>query len=319
MSAAQEQSGQFGGMASGLLAGLRQLSDDQRISFTRYIRHVLPLDGFVFWLRTEDTQIQGSLHVSVDQRQNEDETVSANRVVLSTGEKVDRFSQIDPQTLWVGEYAGVRFVLVSQGYFYEAAGLFHYVGEQVFPALESQLVDVGQQLSADTLVVSNSLPAWLSIKDYAPVWLNPPNPGVTLYPSFSVPDNLRPPYGAVHIDPVQTVSWQSAPFREKLTNTHHELASDHVRVTFYGLTNAQALDWFDTALDYSLNMNVIGLMNTPIMRDEKRPQAGLGVLAMKKTIEFDVSYDQGTVRDVARQLVETASATINANCTDLIS
>jgi hypothetical protein len=47
-------------------------------------------------------------------------------------------------------------------------------------------------------------------------------------------------------------------------------------------------------------------VNTPIMRDEKRIQSELDLLAMKKTIEFDVSYYQTRTADIARQLILSA-------------
>ena len=68
-----------------LLQGLSVLSQYQAISFSQYIRYVLPLDGYIFWLRTKTAVIQGSLHVSVDKQQREDETIAINRVVFTTG------------------------------------------------------------------------------------------------------------------------------------------------------------------------------------------------------------------------------------------
>ena len=46
-------------------------------------------------------------------------------------------------------------------------------------------------------------------------------------------------------------------------------------------------------------------MNMPIMRDEKRGQMELQAIAMKKTIEIDVSYYQARINDIARQLIES--------------
>ena len=61
----------------------------------------------------------------------------------------------------------------------------------------------------------------------------------------------------------------------------------------------------DTVNQYSLDTDSIGIMNMPIVRDEKRPQSELQVIAMKKTIEFDVSYYQTRINDIARQLIES--------------
>jgi hypothetical protein len=298
------------GMAGPNLAGLLTLSNDETIQFSRYQRYVLPLDGYVFWLRTFQTCAQGSLHVTADKRQNEDETIAINRVVFTTGQEVQEFNAIGPDILWVGEAKGVKFAFSRSGPRYVAAGLFHYVGDAVYPALESQLVNNGEQLPPTTLVVSNSLPAWLCLAKYNPIWLNAPNPCVTLYPSFAVPDNLQPPYGSVHIEPSQTRALAAFPALGHVHTSQHQLATDRVRITLYGLTNDVAMDFTNLVFQYSEDTNIIGMMDMPIVRDEKRTQSELGILAMKKTIEYQVSYLQGAIRDVARALIEHASATV---------
>jgi hypothetical protein len=89
-----------------------------------------------------------------------------------------------------------------------------------------------------------------------------------------------------------------------VNSTHYQLTTDKVRITFYGLTNAQVMDFVDTVNQYTLDTDVLGIMNMPIVRDEKRPQSEIQAIAMKKTIEYDVSYYQQRIRDVARQLIE---------------
>lgn len=310
------------------LAGLQTVSDEEAVVFQLYVRWVLPLDGYVFWLGTGNpVRVKGSLHVSVDKRQNEDETLAINRVVFTTGEPVQRFNEIAPGQIWVGEIAGVRFAFSHTGPRYQAAGLYHYNGDAVYPALGNMLVPLGQELPKDTLVVSNSLPMWLTLKLYSPIWLNPPNPGITLYPSYALPDNLSPPYGVVHIPEDGTEALQMAPsfgptlpygsaalgtvFGSTPDSTHYQLASDRVRVTLYGLTNQQALDWMDLVYRYSYDQDTIGLMAVQtITRDAKRTQPELGMLAMKKTLEFRVSYYQARANHVAQQMIEKATASV---------
>src|SRR5579859_3187996 len=97
-------------VAAANLAGLQTLSEDQIISFQLYVRWVLPLDGYVFWLGTgEMLPVRGSLHVTMEKRQLEDETLAVNRVVLTTGDLVQKFNAIAPDQMWVGELAGIRF------------------------------------------------------------------------------------------------------------------------------------------------------------------------------------------------------------------
>jgi hypothetical protein len=311
--------------ASANIAGLRALSEDQIITFTLYVRYVLPLDGYVFWLGTGDTTpVRGSIHITADKRQLEDETISVNRVVLTTGDAIQPFNQIGPDQMWVGEAAGVRFAFSRSGPRYRAAGLYHYNGEAVYPALGNMLIPVGEQLPKTTLVVSNSLPIWLTLQFYTPVWLVPANPNITLYPSFAVPDNLAPPYGVVHIEPDGTRQLQATPLLgpvapvgeaalgtvsgSTLDSTHWQLVADRVRITLYGTTNQQALDWLDLVNRYSFDQDTMGIMSSSPMRDAKRTQAELAMLAMKKNVDFEVSYYQARANATARALVEKVSS-----------
>ena len=297
-----DEAASFEGGAASLLAGLRTLSLDEEIVFWQHIRKVLPLDGCVFWLATQPLVVQGSLHVSAVKQQLEDETISVNRVVFTTANEIEQFNAVAPGELWIGEAHGLKFAFSSTGLFYKPSGLWHYFGDAVYPALESQLVPVGAELSDRDLIVSNSLPAWLAIVGYAPEWWTL-NPAITLFPSFLVPANLPPPYGAVHIVPAET-QWLGALPLLRRRSSHHRLASDRVRVTLYGATNEAALAFEDTVYQFSQDTNAIGIMEPAVVRDEKRTQAELGVLAMKKTLDFQVSYDQTAMRDIARQQIK---------------
>lgn len=302
-------------------SALRLLSLNEPIEFTQYTRYVLPLDGYVFWLKTASTTVLGTLHITTSKMQLEDEFPAVNTVRMSTTEPVQWFNEINPNQIWVGESRGTRFAFTRSDSQFRQSDLFAYSGVAVYPALESQLVNTGDQLKPDTLIVSNSLPIWLAMQHYAPVWLIPNNPQVTLYPSFLVPQNLRPPYGAIHIDPTQTLALQPQAVL-RVTNithnpvvvtgaNHYQLMSDTVRVTLYGLTNQQAIDWADTVVNYCTDHpEFMGLMVPGFPQDEKRTQAELGVLAMKKTMSFKVSYYQQRVNDVARQLLKKAQVTI---------
>jgi hypothetical protein len=297
MPSVNETSGAKHQLAAGLATGLQTLSENQQIQFTQYSQVVLPLDGYVFWVNTGQTvTAQGSLHQAIDQRQNEDETLAVNRIVFTSLVSVDEFNDISPTTIYIGQFNGVRFSFNRRGPFYQQADLYHYVGDAVYPALASQLVDSPGDLPADP-VVSNSLPVWLALNQFMP-----------MYPSYLLPANLEPPYAAVHIDPSETEALGSAPLLDR-TSTHTQLTKDTVRITMYGLTNNQALDFQDYVFKYIINNdNVIGLMNMPIMRDEKRTQSELNVIAMKKTFELDVSYYQARVNTLARQLITNVIA-----------
>ena len=292
------------------LDGLRVLSGGAEVVFVQYTRQVLPLDGYVFWLRTQQVCVAGSLHVSSAKRQNEDETLSVNRVMFSTGTEVQQFNDIKPNTLWIGSNQGIKFAFSESSSRYTEAGLWHYIGDAVYPALESQLIDVASQLNPETLIVSNSLPIWLTLQSYSPIWLLVPNPTIALFPSFAVPDNLRPVYGVVHVMPDQTEALSAVAAFDAWSG-HSQLVADRVRVTLYGATNAIAAAFFDLVQQYMDDSSTaIGLMSSAVIRDEKRTQPEISALAMKKTIEYRVSYTQAAVRAVARQLLLQATASI---------
>jgi hypothetical protein len=128
---------------------------------------------------------------------------------------------------------------------------------------------------------------------------------VTLYSSFAVPENIQPPYGVVHIDPETTKAIASAPYLDQ-TLGHWQLCQERVRITLYGLNKWLAQKFLDFVYQYSYDYSYIGLIESPVVRDEKRVQPEIAALAMKQTIEFLVSYQQHQARDTARQLIETS-------------
>jgi hypothetical protein len=297
-----ESAGNQGRLRATLEDGLVSLSANQTITFQKYVKKVLPIDGYVFWLAGEKLDCFGSLHYSSTTDQTEDETIAINRIIFTTTTPIQQFNQINSQTLYVANYDGIRFAFSTRGPFYEQSGIYHYGGSAVYSALATQLVENLYDLESYEPIVSNSLPAWLTIKDYKPIWLPAVNPSVMLYPSFLVPNNLTPPYGVVHIEPSRTEAIQAAP-RLNNVNSHWQLARDHVRITTYGLTNAQILDFVDVVNQYTIDTDTFGIMNMPTVKDEKRPQSEIQAIAMKKTIEYDVSYYQTRIRDIARQLI----------------
>ena len=60
----------------------------------------------------------------------------------------------------------------------------------------------------------------------------------------------------------------------------------------YGLGNSYAMDFVDAVNQYSADYNYFGLMNVPTTRDEKMSQNELGIIAQKKSIEYEISYYQ---------------------------
>ena len=330
------------GIAANLATGVDTLDRMDEVVFTKYIRLVLPLDGYVFWVRadlvtqsallnammlneTELNQaqlvaalaptlsIKGSFHYSTIQEQNEAETQGRNTVIFTALAPVQEFNKLQPNVIWVADYPGddedfdapITFAFSQRGKYYQAADLFHYSGTAVLPVIKTQLISDASVLAQRPLIVSNSLPIWLALSTYNPVINTGINATLLLYPRFLVPDNLPPAYGVIHIEPTGTLALQSAPALDR-TLGQMALCQDRVRVTLYGMDNEAALSWLLAVNQYSYDYDFIGVMNMPAVKDEKMTQPELGVIAQKKTVDFDVSYYQNVARNIARQVVKSA-------------
>lgn len=316
-------------IAAALRSGVATISADQTVRFTKYVRLVLPLDGYVFWVRADLVSqgalynamrfngaafnqapkvtapaiyedAQGSLHFSTDLRQEETETYAVNRVVFTAVQEVKNLNEIGPTVMFIADIDGVRFAFSSRGAFYEQAKLWHYVGNAVYSDMDTQIIDSFVGFSRD-LVVTNSLPLWLAFNNYEPFY-GFGNPSIPLFPSYLVPANLPPPYGVIHVDPAGTQALAAAPTLDA-TSSSTQLAMDRVRVTLYGVRNNQALNFLNCVLQRSVDYNELGIMNIPTVRDDKRTQAELAAIGQKKVIDFEISYQQAAVNAIARQLI----------------
>lgn len=295
-------------LASTLAAGVDQISQSQSVTFTKYSRSILAADGYVFWVKTGVTQtVRGSLHVVTDQQQNEDETIDVNRIIFTALSQIDVFNTAAPTDLFIGVIDGIRFSFNARGAFYQQANLYHYVGNAVYPALASQLIDSASDLPTGP-IVSNSLPIWLAQS----------TPELPIYPSYLVPANVVPPYVVAHVEPDQTEApsfpiyvWPGVTVPNSGASPLHDmpssqLAKDRVRLTLYGLTNQQAIQFYASLIDYSLNTDNFGFGNSPVLKDAKRTQSELNVIAMKKTLDIDAWYFQTTSDAIARRLILSA-------------
>lgn len=307
-------------LSAQLKAGLEVIDQQAVVVFTRYVRLVLPLDGFVFWVRADllsasalfnatppnattfnrpraiqtpaaQLSAPGSLHYTSSNRQDQDESSTQNAIVFTSEVVVKDLNEVSPGVLYLATVDGRRYSFSRRNMFYRQADLYHYTGDAVYPALDTQIIDNANGFDSHNVVVSNSLPLWLGLNQFMPV-----------YPSFLVDDNVSPPYASVHIGPDDTEALQAVANLGP-DSSHYQLASDRVRVTLFGMRNFNALDYLDYVIDYMATADTMGLMNCPIVRDEKRNQVEISALAMKKSILFQVSYYQTRMRDIARQLI----------------
>lgn len=308
-----------------LSQGLDVLSGQQTVAFYPYIRQVLPLDGWVFWVRasllsgpqlalaglssSNSISVPGSLHYASQGNQVTEETIVVRRVDFAAEQPIEALGVIAPTILWVGTWqtglGDFKFALSARSSFYTEANISHYIGDAVYAPLESQLVDDPGQLTTRQ-IVSNSMPIWLRMIREPPFpplleWVPPEN--FALYPEKLVPENLPPPYGAVEI--TNTRALQAFPTIGPRSE-HSQLCAEHVRLHLYGLDNDKALDWQDYFINYCTITPDMGIMTIPIMYDEHRNQTELAVVAQYKTFDVEISYLQRRARDLARQYIATA-------------
>lgn len=275
--------------------GFNTVSEDQVIVFNKYDRYSLPADGYVFYIKDMNEpaiSVGGSLHYSTDQQQRADETIGINRVLFTTQEEVNSFNDIERDTLWIGQIDDIRFCFTKRTNLIKSADTYHYQGDAIYPAMYSQIIDDASEYTPE-LIATNSLPLWLAMNEI-----------MSVYTSYLVPSNILPPYAVVDVE--RTEALQSVPYIDS-TSSSWQLLKDQVKITIYGLDNDNSVDYLNYILNQSYLYDKFGVMNMPFVRDEKRTQSELGILAMKKSVAFDVSYYQSRVKDVAIQLILEAN------------
>jgi hypothetical protein len=292
-----------------LRQGLESLDLGAVTAFQVYSRTVLPVDGFVFWTpiagATGQFNVKGSLHYAQDLQQQADETVGYATVVLSAEDKITELSEPDQDRLYVATLGEFRYAFSGQKGFYANAGIWHYIGHSVYPALASQLLDPGNTIDLSRAVVSNSLPLWLALNTYVPVYADA-GIGVHIYPAYLVEENLVPPYAAVEV--LKTEGIGAAPLLGvNGYGAHTQLVKDTCRITVYGLQNNEALAFQDFINSYSVDTDRFGVMSVSVMVDDKRVQTEVHAIAMKKTFDIEISYYQSTSAVIAYQLIEAAT------------
>lgn len=298
-------------LSAALEKGIDTLSQDREVTFKTYSRTVLPMDGYVFWTPVASICVPGSLHFSQDIEQSEDETVGLAHVVFTTRQKVTEFASVPPNTIFIGSITDpdsgetLRFSFAQQNGRYDEAGIWHYSGRSIYPALESQLLDTPGVIDLTRAVTSNSLALWIALNSYKPIYGFAPK--LTLYPADIVEPNLAPPYGAIVIG--ETAPLSAVPALDANSSSAQAVA-DRVRLVLYGLQSNEAIDFLNAVLQYSRDTQNFGLMSMPAVVDERRPQTELQAIAMKKTIDFRVSYTQGRVNTVAQKLILSALPTV---------
>lgn len=302
-----EAAGLSGEMEGPLFEGLNQLARNQEVVFTQYTKFILPVDGYVFWFRSGSIKRMGAVHYASTRTQKPDETIGVNRIIFTSEGEITEFNLQQPNIIWVGEFQGFKFSFAERREFFEQSGLHHYLGQSIWPIMLAQLIDNLAQFDQVSQIVSNSMPVWLSLNNYAMPPYYPWSAFPTIYPAFLVPENTPPPYISAYILPEKTEAIQSVPMYYS-NYSHNQLVTDTVTFFLHGFRNQQAMDFQDFLFQYSLDTDNFGLMNMPVMVDQQREQVEISALAQKKTFTMQVSYYQTRVNNIARQLILEASS-----------
>lgn len=300
----------------GILAqGIETISESQVLTFVRYDMMILPTDGYVFWVASATSvSAPGSFHIATARNSREDETVSTNSVVFTTQTDIVELNVQAPGSIWIATVNGTQFAFSQRGMFYQQTATYHYRGAAVWASLASLLVPDPSYLVGLEPIVSNSLPAWLTLKTYNPAYLRTRNPGITIYPAFLSPSNIAAPassqfpaVGTVSIRKTETYQpvpyWSVQSNKSGAVSGQYQLAKDTVKIVFYNCNNNQAEDFLALVLQYAEFAEGFGIVTAGAIQDEQRAQDELMAISMKKSIEFEVSYLQTRMDTIARQLI----------------
>lgn len=278
------------------------------VTFTKYVRKVLPLDGFIFWVKASilsddpdsepDTKtVKGYLHLTTESIQDEEQLYDKNVVTFTAQSDIDPFNDIGAEVLYIGEFYGIRFAFSRRSGLNEPANIYHYTGNAIYPHMLSQIVDSPDGIDLADVVVSNSLPIWLTLSDFMP-----------MYPAMLSVQNLAPPYATVKCG--EPVPVAGAFYLDDKQN-QYQLVSEDVTITVTGLRNAAVEDFLLYVQQYTLSEQAeMGVMNIPVVQDERVTQNELNIIAMRKKVKFKVNYYQQRMRNVARSLITSAIPSI---------
>ncbi|EOU3148871.1 hypothetical protein AB8884_19955 [Yersinia enterocolitica] len=291
-----------------LTQGLDDISRSEVVTFTKYIRKVLPLDGFVFWVKasilTDDpdpepdmVDVKGYLHLTTETIQDDEQLYDRNVVTFTAQSDIDPFNDIGSDVLYIGEFYGIQFSFSRRTGLNEPANLYHYTGEAVYPHMRSQIINSAEDIDLTDVVVSSSLPIWLGLNQYMP-----------MYPAMLSIQNISPPFATVRCSNVTPVAGS---FYLDEKSNQYQLVSEDVTISVTGLRNAAIEDFLRYVQQYTISDDSeMGVMNIPVVQDERVTQNELNAIAMRKTIKFKINYYQQRMRNIARQLVVSAIPSI---------
>jgi hypothetical protein len=327
--------------AAGLIAAIGLLSGEQNYTFELYQRLVLPIDGFVFWVKASAVnpaylnQQYSALYstpplnaAGYDANEPVSNLTPAQETTFSfqTVGSLHTSQAISEEESTTYTSQRILFTTKTQVDFFAAiapdqlyittipngsrvafgsqANHYHLAGlwHYTGKAVYSTLFS---QIIDDPRTLAVNTPI---VSNSLPFWLAMSTPSVPVYPSYLSPLNQIPPY--VTADIKSTTAMGQSPLYTQ-ASAQSQLVTDVIRFTSYGLNNDAILDFQRMILQNSLLSEDYGIMNMPVPVDGKLPQVEFQVIAQMKTMQLQVNYYQNRARNLARQLID--SALINMN------
>ena len=337
MATIEEASQQSGSSdkAAGLIAAISMISGDQQYSFELYKRLVLPIDGFVFWVKASELPnyignpnvgalyrrtVFGSNVFNALNKQAEPTPAQLQMYEFSTNGSLHLTQELaqEQDTTYVSQT--IAFTTKTQITQFEriAPDEMYIVtipnGSQVAFGNQNNRYSLAGLWHYHGKAVYSTLATQIVndintinvnsqiVSNSLPFWLALGTQNVPVYPSFLSPKNLTPPY--ITADITQTESLGQAPVYNK-TFSQSQLVSDIIDFTMFGLNNDAALDFQWAVLQNSENGDY-GIMNMPVPVDEKTNQVEFQIIAQKKTMRVQVDYYQDRARNFARKYITQA-------------
>jgi hypothetical protein len=320
--------------AAGLIAGYQQLSNDAVFPFTLYRRLVLPIDGYVFWVKASilpnypqsrgalyakfpmgtkmfdalniqdpltpvqlanyEFSADGSVHVSQELAQDTGATYVTQDVVFTTKNELTQFAAIAPDEMFI-----MTLPNGSQVAFGSQRMRYYLAGIWHYHgrAIYSALAD---QIVNDLNRINPDLQI---VSNSLPFWLALSTPQVAVYPAKLSPKNLEPPYITANVKSTEGLG--QTPYFD-LTESQSQLVADEIEFEMIGLNNNAALD-FQRAILRNSHYGNYGIMNIPVPVDEKVEQVEFQVIGQKKTMQLKVNYYQTRVRAMSQRFILQAT------------
>lgn len=296
-------------LSSVLDSAVETISSRQEITFQLYVAQVLPLDGWVFWVNASIMSasalaalgvtkpliipVEGSLHRQAVRSQSDEASQAVNTIIFTSEDIIDDINSEDPTTRYFGDYDGTQFAFSRMNSRYDQSGMYHYVGDAVLATMRDQIINDPSDIDMQDVVVSSSLPVWMSLNRFMPI-----------YPAMLSAHNISPPFATAKCSNPEPLAVSY--FLDEESN-QSQLVVEEVSLSVTGLKNAAIQDFIRYVQEYTLGGAAeFGIMNTPVVQDERVPQNELNAITMRKTIKFKINYYQGRMRSIARKLITSA-------------